>query len=320
MLRRVIIAILLLAQLLSCKTVSKVSVTPQPEEKKVPVYGIFFSQPRTLSTEEGETISLTPQIRPVDATDKRVAWVSSDTTVVKVDNTGRITAVGGGWAVIAAASYDGHYTNRLFVDVYPSDYCYAEENGHQFVDLGLPSGTKWARCNVGALSPEESGDYYSWGETEPKDVYYWSTYKWNKGDKPDLTKYNTDEYRGIVDNKTKLDPEDDVAQVKWGGTWRMPTLADFNELVHSCYWIRSSLYGKDGFRVVSRSNGRSIFFPITGGRWGDSFIKEGGSGYWSSSLNSKYSTLAKRFCDYDLFYLTTDAPRCYGLAVRPVTK
>ncbi|MCI7430492.1 MAG: hypothetical protein MSS84_06410, partial [Bacteroidales bacterium] len=74
-------------------------------------------------------------------------------------------------------------------------------NGHDYVDLGLPSGTKWATCNVGASTPEEYGNYYAWGETTPKAYYDWSTYKWCNGSKTTLTKYNTSSSYGTVDNR-----------------------------------------------------------------------------------------------------------------------
>ena len=85
---------------------------------------------------------------------------------------------------------------------------------HEWVDLGLPSGTLWATCNVGANAPEEYGDYFAWGETAPKDYYDWSTYKWCKGSYNTMTKYCTNSsygYNGFTDGKTELDPEDDAA-------------------------------------------------------------------------------------------------------------
>ena len=95
----------------------------------------------------------------------------------------------------------------------------ATSEEHEYVDLGLPSGTLWATCNVGASKPEEYGDYYAWGETEPKEVYDWSTYRWCNGGRTSLTKYNTKSSYGIVDNKTELELEDDAAYVNWGPSW-----------------------------------------------------------------------------------------------------
>ena len=101
------------------------------------------------------------------------------------------------------------------------------ENGYQYVDLGL--SVKWATFNVGATKPEEYGDYYAWGETETKNDYSWSTYKWSDETGNILSKYNTSIYYGTVDNKHVLDAEDDVAHVKWGGKWRMPTQSEQEE-------------------------------------------------------------------------------------------
>ncbi|MBO7269682.1 MAG: InlB B-repeat-containing protein, partial [Bacteroidales bacterium] len=110
------------------------------------------------------------------------------------------------------------------------------ENDHEWVDLGLPSGLKWATCNVGANTPEGYGDYFAWGETSPKNDYSWSTYKYCKGSKNTLTKYNTDSNYGTVDNKITLDLSDDAARANWGGKWRMPTKAEQDELINNCTW------------------------------------------------------------------------------------
>ena len=110
-------------------------------------------------------------------------------------------------------------------------------DNHEWVDLGLPSGTLWATCNVGANTPEEYGDYFAWGETEPKDYYGWNTYKWCNGSRYTLTKYCTDSsygYNGFVDNKAELDPEDDAAYVNWGSSWRIPTTEQQCELYENC--------------------------------------------------------------------------------------
>ena len=104
----------------------------------------------------------------------------------------------------------------------PTDY--------EYVDLGL--SVYWATFNVGATNPHEPGDFFSWGEIEPKDNYDWTTYKWCNGSPNHFTKYNTARDYGIVDNKNILDPEDDVAHVKWGGKWRMPTECEIYEPQH----------------------------------------------------------------------------------------
>ena len=105
------------------------------------------------------------------------------------------------------------------------------ENGHEYVDLGV--SVKWATCNVGASKPEDYGDYFAWGEVEPKEVYNWSTYKWGNSAQS-LTKYNNDKSLGVVDNKMELDLSDDAAHANWGGNWRMPSLYDLHSLLTNC--------------------------------------------------------------------------------------
>lgn len=188
--------------------------------------------------------------------------------------------------------------------------------GHEYVDLGL--SVKWATCNVGASSPEEYGDYYAWGETKTKDVYDWNTYKWCQGSENTLTKYCTDNWDGMVDNKTILESSDDVAHVKWGGSWRMPTDEEMIELRENCTWTWITQNGKNG-RKVTGPNGHSIFLPAAGFRYNSSLNSAGSYGYcWSSSLNTSYS--------YGAYFLGFDSDnvnrgnlnRYYGLSVRPV--
>ena len=162
-------------------------------------------------------------------------------------------------------------------------------DNHEWIDLGLPSGTLWATCNVGANSPEEYGDYFAWGETAPKEVYTWETYKWCNGSYNSLTKYCTISSvgsGGFVDNKTELDPEDDAAWVNWGASWRMPSLEQLQELLNNCTWTWTTLHGVNGIQV-SGPNGASLFLPAAGGRWGSSLSGIGSwGGYWSRTLRS----------------------------------
>ena len=193
-------------------------------------------------------------------------------------------------------------------------------NGHDYVDLGLPSGLKWATCNVGASSPEEYGGYYAWGETEEKDDYSWSTYKWCNGTDDSMTKYCTKASYGTVDNKILLDPEDDVAHVKWGGSWRMPTKAEQDELRNNCTWTWTTLNGVNGYEVTG-PNGNSIFLPAAGCRYGTDVGSRGESGgYWSSSLSSIYSYYAYNLHFVDSYYYWSHHPRYYGQSVRPVSE
>ena len=159
---------------------------------------------------------------------------------------------------------------------------------HEYVDLGM--SVKWATCNVGATKPEEYGDYYAWGETEPKTIYDWSTYKWCNGSNTTLTKYNSSTSYGTVDNKTVLDPEDDVAHVKWGGSWRMPTKVELDELRNNCTWTWTTLNGVNGYLVTSNKTGytdRSIFLPAADACYTSGPASLGFYGlYWLSSLNT----------------------------------
>ncbi|MDE7378674.1 MAG: DUF1566 domain-containing protein [Paraprevotella sp.] len=192
-------------------------------------------------------------------------------------------------------------------------------NGHKAVDLGL--SVKWATCNVGASSPEEYGGYYAWGETEEKNNYDWSTYKYCNGSYDTQIKYCTKSSKGTVDNKTVLEPEDDVAHVKWGGSWRMPTASEISELINNCSWRWIVQNGVNGCVVTSKSNGNSIFLPAAGGRWFEVVISSGSDGgYWSASLDE--------YGSYDAFYLFFGSDyrdldynvRSGGFSVRPVTE
>ena len=194
-------------------------------------------------------------------------------------------------------------------------------NGHEYVDLGLPSGTKWATCNVGANSPEEYGDYFAWGETEPKSYYGWSTYKWCNGSYDTQTKYCTSSSYGTVDNKTTLDLSDDAAYVNWGSSWRMPTKAEYDELINTSYttWTWTTQNGVKGYKVTSKTNGNSIFLPAAGCRDDSDLYNAGfGGGYWSSSLSTGNSYDA---CNLDFYSDEVDSyygNREYGQSIRPV--
>ena len=159
------------------------------------------------------------------------------------------------------------------------------ENGNEYVDLGL--SVKWATCNVGANAPKEYGDYFSWGEVEPKTTYSWSTYKYCAGSSSTMTKYcSQSSYgnNGFTDGKTVLDPEDDVATANWGGAWRMPTDEEWSELRTECTWTRTTENGVYG-RKVTGPNGNSIFLPAAGCMYDSGLGSAGSDGnYWSSSL------------------------------------
>ena len=186
-------------------------------------------------------------------------------------------------------------------------------NGHEWVDLGLPSGTKWATCNVGATKPEEYGNYYAWGETETKSTYSWSTYFDTTDGGSTFTKYTTD-------GKTVLELADDAARANWGGAWRMPTDDEWTELRENCTWTWTTLNGVNGFEVKG-PNGNSIFLPAAGVR---GYGSSGGAGshghYWSSSLNTGSPDFAW-YVDFDSAHVDRYCYyRYFGRSVRPVLK
>lgn len=159
-----------------------------------------------------------------------------------------------------------------------------------WVDLGLPSGTLWATCNVGANCPEEYGDYFAWGETFSKDYYDWTTYKWCIGGMDGITKYSYG-VNGFADFKSELEPEDDVAYVDWGPSWRMPTLAQQDELREHCTWTWTTQNGVNGYLVIG-PNGNSIFLPVAGNSCEELPCNAESGGYWSRTLNIEVNQVA----------------------------
>lgn len=162
-----------------------------------------------------------------------------------------------------------------------------QQGGHYYVDLGLPSGIKWATCNVGASSPVFYGDYFAWGETSPKSNYDWSTYRWCNGSENALTKYcDRSSYgnNGFIDNLTTLEASDDAATANWGSGWRMPTKTEMEELFSNCTKNFKNQNGIKGC-VLTGPNGNSIFLPAGGDCNGSNIYGAGSHGdYWSSSL------------------------------------
>lgn len=173
-------------------------------------------------------------------------------------------------------------------------------NGHQFVDLGLPSGLLWARTNIGASFPSNDGDYFAWGETKPKSYYDWGTY----------SKYN-------ISVNTTLDSEHDAATVNWGAPCRMPDYSEFIELFYECDWS----WQGNGY-IVKGPNGSTIFFPASGYRVNGELNSHGSSGhYWSCWPEFGYSDFAKKLVfDSGNVYTERYDYRYYGFPVRPVAE
>lgn len=220
------------------------------------------------------------------------------------------------------------YATNSFVTVYGNQLSFTITNDEAaYVDLGLPSGLLWATCNVGADSPEEYGDYFAWGETQPKDTYNLNTYQYANGtswDDPQLIKYcNRSEYgyNDFTDNLTTLLPEDDAATANWGSNWRMPTKEEWQELYQNTTRTWTTQNGVNG-RLFTAANGNSLFLPAAGWRY-ESNLNWSNSkgGYWSSSLHTSFPSDAHNFgFDMASFFEigNPDGNREGGHSVRPV--
>lgn len=192
---------------------------------------------------------------------------------------------------------------------------------HEYVDLGLPSGTLWATCNVGASSPEESGDYFAWGETQAKTTYDWSHYILCEGNSITLTAYCTSTKYGTVDGISELASSHDAATTRWGKAWCMPTDAQARELLSSGYTriTRTTINDIDGFVISSLSGDASIFLPAAGTISGTNLSAKGDVGYyWTKSLQTGDSSSA-RYMFLDFYSANTDKMlRTSGCPIRPV--
>ena len=194
-------------------------------------------------------------------------------------------------------------------------------NGHDYVDLALPSGTLWATCNVGAETPEGYGDYFAWGETRTKDNFEWSTYQYAINSMCSLIKYCSDVnygYEGFTDTLTFLLPEDDAAIVNLGAGFRIPSEKEWEELYQNTTSIWTSKNGVNG-RLFTASNGNSIFLPAAGFRHGYELVNDGSKGhYWSNKILIDLPHYVRGFnFTSGACYMGEDG-RLYGLSVRPV--
>lgn len=277
------------------------------KDRVIAVSSISLDQ-TSLTIVEGESAMLTAKTEPADATDKQIVWKSSDIRVAMVSE-GNVKALKPGKAEISAEC--GGKSAICFVTVtYPA-----------MIDLGL--SVKWATCNVGASWPEEFGDYYAWGETQTKKEYSWETYKWCNGSETSMTKYCDYGEHGTVDDLAVLEEEDDVAHVKVGDGWRMPTNEECLELLQNTTAKWTDLNGVNGMKFTSKVDGytdRWIFLPAAGCQWGaykdynDDDLHYGY--YWTSSLcigNLAYYLFFNPSKVYEDRYYRSD-----GFTIRPV--
>lgn len=245
----------------------------------------------------------------------------------------------------------------LFTSCSEPDYL-GEENGHQYVDLSLPSGTMWASCNIGAKNPSDYGYYFAWAETCTKDKYGYSSYlymdeevnsesgytKYTIPDGNYSAKWYDDNEQFVGDRKSQLEDADDAAVQAWGGKWKTPTSLQLSELKNECYWVWTSAYKETsvaGYIVYkaksSSDKGKSsknytpvgnydisydanIFLPVAGYRSGYDLESVGYYGYlWSSTLSSDYTDFAEVLCFTSFGGIDKMiAERKIGFTVRPV--
>ncbi len=255
------------------------------------VTGISLNKSR-LSLYAGGSETLVASVAPSTASNKSVIWSSNKTSVATVDQNGKVTAVSLGTATITVTTVDGNKTATCSVAVIPDSA----------VDLGL--SVCWASCNVGengfVSSPEQYGAYYAWGETETKTTYNYLMYKFRVDGTTDsdvkLSKYNTSGTYGDVDNRTVLELEDDVASVKLGGKWRMPTKGEFEELLINCKTEWVTYNGKDGYKFTSKKSGftdKWVFLPAAGSINVDRSVCVGERvNYWTSLVYEDIPTRA----------------------------
>lgn len=240
-----------------------------------------------------------------------------------VDDGPAVIGIDEGTVVILDSGSNGNSGNNGGGD----DYYYYDSIGHwddedndvpEYVDLGLPSGTLWATKNIGGAHPEDSGEYFSWGETEPKETYFWPDYLFGNGASHSISKYNT------TDGKTELDADDDAATARLGSCWQTPTRSQLWELVGGQYTsvVWTMRKGVCGHLITSKENGNSIFLPASGEMVGSSIEGSGTYGkYWSRTLNFGSNTNINDAC-----ILQTTLSGCFmshmsryeGLCVRPV--
>ena len=272
-------------------------------------------KPLTLSSDNvvvdygsSATVNISSGYGPYDITcsDENIVGVSLNGTQLNI--TGKAV----GTAVVTVTDTATGYTKDINVAVnkkQAASLCPDNHHPH-LIDLGLPSGTKWACCNVGATAPEDYGGYYAWGETEEKNYYDSSTYQY----------YQNGSYVNLGSDIAGT--QYDVARVKWGGSWVMPSTTQQQELLNNCTYEWTTVNGVKGRKFTSKTNGGSIFLPAAGYSNGSGLNGAGSGGnYWSSTQHPSNTYFA-----YYLYFLSdrtgwlNGGYRDFGRSVRPVVR
>lgn len=258
-----------------------------------------------VELEKGSSVQLTATVSPEDADIKKVTWSSSIPGIASVDENGVVTAQGQGVCTIICSATDGSDV-KAQCQVTVKDSGQVDPDEHEWVDLGLPSGTLWATCNIGANSPDEAGYYFAWGDTSPKAVYTWETF----------TESIKTKYEGS-DTPSELAPEDDAATANWGSNWQMPSEEQCKELLDEEFTTIQKLQD-EGCLITSNSNGKSIFLPITG------YISDTHNGnpakgyYWTRTKRGSDNGASLELDLNDRWTGVYSEEYFYGECVRPV--
>jgi hypothetical protein len=272
-----------------------------------------------------------------EVTERGICWGTNanptlnDSHIASGSGTGAFTAMMNSLEANTTYHVRAYATNEKGT-AYGLDREFVTDNGGGgcdcgYVDLGLPSGTLWATCNVGASSPEEYGNYFAWGEIEQKSIYNWGTYRYCNGDEFSMTKYCNDSdygFNGFTDNLMFLEADDDAATTSWGGEWCTPTKEQWMELLYgeAGSWMWTSQDGVNGL-LFTANNGNSIFFPASGKYDSEAgFVNGDNAGhYWSNSLfDDNLPKSAWRFFFTNGHQHVGNEERSQGLSVRPVRK
>lgn len=272
-------------------------------------------------------IKLNPIFEPSGAHNKRVIWSSSNPSVATVSSLGVVSCKSPGTAIITVTTEDGGHKGISNVTVRPLAIPDA-------VDMGL--SVKWGSYNLGASSPDEAGNYVSWGEIDAKWNYSELSYKWYDSELKDNTKYRLDSKSSYYDNLDTLEPEDDAAHIHLGGKWRIPSKEEWQELIDNCTWQNQNYLGISGnvygYKVISNITGNSIFLPETGRMSYDRryYFMDGNTYYygmfwardvyydsWDMNNQAYYLGICPSSV-YDNSGYMSSTNREYGLTIRPV--